>query len=320
MWPTLGRVSQSLVDASVVQDVRWEGASALADWASLERWQTQPACVLGGGGAARYWEARPSGGRQTRDMSMVTPYNPDSVFPPYAAYAHAVEVPPGARTLYVSGLNGYEPDGRTMPPDFAGQARWVWRHLADGTRRGRHDVRRPGAAALLPRLRRGRPRQRRADPGAPRRPPGLPRRSWSSSCSSPSGGSRSRPSRRDAWTDGAAARAPHRPPGPRAACRPPPRSSRSSSTRTPRCCADHGGQRRLPRDHGLGRPAPSCAPSPSEYDDPARLGGRRGRVRDQPRGVARCEVRPGPRRRGARPRPPRSPPPARPVGRTARGR
>ena len=64
-------------------------------------------------------------------MSMVTPYNPARVFPPYAAYAHAIEVPPGARTLYVSGLNGYEPDGRTMPPDFAGQARWVWRHLAE---------------------------------------------------------------------------------------------------------------------------------------------------------------------------------------------
>ena len=60
-------------------------------------------------------------------MSRVTPYNPDTVFPPYAAYAHAVEVPPGARTLYISGLNGYEPDGRTMPPDFEGQARLVWR-------------------------------------------------------------------------------------------------------------------------------------------------------------------------------------------------
>jgi 2-iminobutanoate/2-iminopropanoate deaminase len=59
----------------------------------------------------------------------IVSHNPSKVFPPYAGYAHAVEVPPGARTLFVSGLNGYEPDGTTMPPDFAGQARLVWRHL-----------------------------------------------------------------------------------------------------------------------------------------------------------------------------------------------
>lgn len=31
--------------------------------------------------------------------------------------------------MFISGLNGYELDGTTMPPDFAGQARLVWRHL-----------------------------------------------------------------------------------------------------------------------------------------------------------------------------------------------
>lgn len=59
----------------------------------------------------------------------ITPHNPTDVFPPYRNYAHAVEVPPGARTLYISGLNGYEADGVTMPTDFAGQAKLVWRHL-----------------------------------------------------------------------------------------------------------------------------------------------------------------------------------------------
>lgn len=59
----------------------------------------------------------------------ITTHNPTDVFPPYRNYAHSVEVPPGARTLYISGLNGYEPDGVTMPPDFAEQARLVWRHL-----------------------------------------------------------------------------------------------------------------------------------------------------------------------------------------------
>lgn len=59
----------------------------------------------------------------------LTPHNPAGVFPPYANYAHAVEVPPGARTLYISGLNGFEADGRTMPASFEEQARLVWRHL-----------------------------------------------------------------------------------------------------------------------------------------------------------------------------------------------
>jgi enamine deaminase RidA (YjgF/YER057c/UK114 family) len=59
----------------------------------------------------------------------IIPHNPPGMFPPYAGYAHAVEVPPGARTLFISGLNGYEADGVTMPLDFAGQARLVWRHL-----------------------------------------------------------------------------------------------------------------------------------------------------------------------------------------------
>jgi 2-iminobutanoate/2-iminopropanoate deaminase len=59
-----------------------------------------------------------------------TAHNPPSVFPPYANYAHAVEVPAGARTLYISGLNGYEADGTTMPVSFDEQAALVWKHLA----------------------------------------------------------------------------------------------------------------------------------------------------------------------------------------------
>jgi 2-iminobutanoate/2-iminopropanoate deaminase len=59
----------------------------------------------------------------------LTSHNPDGVFPRFAGYAHAVEVPPGARTLYISGLNGYESDGSTMPRDFAGQATLIWQHL-----------------------------------------------------------------------------------------------------------------------------------------------------------------------------------------------
>lgn len=56
-------------------------------------------------------------------------HNPEGVFPPYANYAHAVEVPAGSRLLFVSGLNGYETDGRTMPSDFVSQADLIWSYL-----------------------------------------------------------------------------------------------------------------------------------------------------------------------------------------------
>jgi 2-iminobutanoate/2-iminopropanoate deaminase len=55
--------------------------------------------------------------------------NPEGIFPPYRNYAHALEVPAGARTLFISGLNGFEADGITMPDTFREQAELVWRHL-----------------------------------------------------------------------------------------------------------------------------------------------------------------------------------------------
>jgi enamine deaminase RidA (YjgF/YER057c/UK114 family) len=57
-------------------------------------------------------------------------HNPPDVFAPYANYAHAIEVRAGARTLYISGLNGFERDGTTMPAGFEEQATLVWQHLA----------------------------------------------------------------------------------------------------------------------------------------------------------------------------------------------
>lgn len=56
-------------------------------------------------------------------------HSPPGVFPPYANYAHAVEVPAGARLLFISGLNGFEADGQTMPEDFESQADLIWSHL-----------------------------------------------------------------------------------------------------------------------------------------------------------------------------------------------
>ena len=56
-------------------------------------------------------------------------HNPPSVFPPYRAYSHATEVRGESRLLFISGLNGYESDGTTMPESFEGQAELIWKHL-----------------------------------------------------------------------------------------------------------------------------------------------------------------------------------------------
>ena len=54
--------------------------------------------------------------------------NPDTIAPPAGAYSHAVEVPPGARWLYVSGQVGIAPDG-TLGRDAAEQSRIIWENI-----------------------------------------------------------------------------------------------------------------------------------------------------------------------------------------------
>lgn len=50
-------------------------------------------------------------------------HDPFPVQPPYRSiYAHGVETPANARTLYVSGQIGLSPEGH-LPPDFDGQCR-----------------------------------------------------------------------------------------------------------------------------------------------------------------------------------------------------
>lgn len=56
-------------------------------------------------------------------------HNPDRVFPPYRAYSHATEVRGNSRMLFISGLNGFEEDGTTMPESFEAQAELIWRHV-----------------------------------------------------------------------------------------------------------------------------------------------------------------------------------------------
>jgi 2-iminobutanoate/2-iminopropanoate deaminase len=62
-------------------------------------------------------------------MSTVA-HDPAGLFPRYSNYHHAVEVRGDARLLFISGLNGYLPDGKTMPLTFDEQAEVIWGHLA----------------------------------------------------------------------------------------------------------------------------------------------------------------------------------------------
>ena len=56
-------------------------------------------------------------------------HNPSGVFPPYRCYSHAIEVPGGSRLLVISGLNGFQADGTTMPESFEEQGDLVWKHM-----------------------------------------------------------------------------------------------------------------------------------------------------------------------------------------------
>lgn len=55
--------------------------------------------------------------------------NPSTIAPPGGRYTHAIEVPPGARWLVVSGQVGVAPDGGT-PEDIGGQTENCFRNIA----------------------------------------------------------------------------------------------------------------------------------------------------------------------------------------------
>lgn len=48
---------------------------------------------------------------------------------PFGSYSHAIEVPPGARTLHVSGQVGADRNG-TVPEDAGGQTTLIFENLA----------------------------------------------------------------------------------------------------------------------------------------------------------------------------------------------
>ena len=59
---------------------------------------------------------------------MLTILNPDTIAPPASTYSHAIEIPPNARWLYISGQVGVMPDG-TMAEGPEAQLEWTWRNL-----------------------------------------------------------------------------------------------------------------------------------------------------------------------------------------------
>ena len=56
-------------------------------------------------------------------------HEPTALFPRCSNHHQAVEVRGESRLLFISGLNGYLPDGTTMPPTFDEQAEIIWGHL-----------------------------------------------------------------------------------------------------------------------------------------------------------------------------------------------
>jgi enamine deaminase RidA (YjgF/YER057c/UK114 family) len=59
----------------------------------------------------------------------ITRHNPTELFPGYRNYSHAVEVNGNSRLLFISGLNGYLPDGKTMPDSFEEQGELIWKYI-----------------------------------------------------------------------------------------------------------------------------------------------------------------------------------------------
>ena len=55
--------------------------------------------------------------------------NPDAIHPPFANYAHGIEVEPGARIVFCSGQLGAQRDG-AVPEGIEAQARLCFRAIA----------------------------------------------------------------------------------------------------------------------------------------------------------------------------------------------
>jgi len=59
---------------------------------------------------------------------MLKVHNPRSITAPIGTYSHGIEVPPGARWLYVAGQVGVRPDG-SVPASIEEQTEAVWQNI-----------------------------------------------------------------------------------------------------------------------------------------------------------------------------------------------
>lgn len=57
-------------------------------------------------------------------------YNPANMTPPFSQYSHGVTIPPGSRIVHTAGQVGFA-DDHSIPEDFVGQAKNLWRNLSD---------------------------------------------------------------------------------------------------------------------------------------------------------------------------------------------
>lgn len=71
--------------------------------------------------------AIPSPKPKAEEDAVLTTRNPSTVAAPVANYSHSVEVPPGARWLFLAGQVGIAPDG-ALPKGFEAQHDQIWRN------------------------------------------------------------------------------------------------------------------------------------------------------------------------------------------------
>jgi enamine deaminase RidA (YjgF/YER057c/UK114 family) len=62
------------------------------------------------------------------DEAEIKRHSPATMASPVGAYSHGIEIPPGARLLYIAGQVGITPDG-AIPEDFQSQAEQAWRNI-----------------------------------------------------------------------------------------------------------------------------------------------------------------------------------------------
>ena len=69
---------------------------------------------------------------------MLWPHNPKNIHAPVGSYSHAIEVPPNARWLFISGQVAVTPDGK-FPESFADQCQLAWTNLFNVLKAGGMD-------------------------------------------------------------------------------------------------------------------------------------------------------------------------------------